>query len=206
MQLTVKLDILPHNSALGLVVLVDRHLDLAALNSPSTHAADEVLEFFARQVKPRLEDALVNLTHSLADSGGNAHAHQLLEARDIGDEVGVQVVRVQGRPEGSVVGALEQVPQLVQLLNGFRKRGVAGGGVVGGRGEGREGVDGQQRQAEGEVGAGKDGEGLDEDVGDGLVAGEVRVELVAAVMRSVVADRESHAQQRAGCCVQIELI
>jgi len=67
-------------------------------------------------------------------------------------------------------------------------------------------VDGQQRQAKGEVGAGEDGEGLDENVGDGLVACEVRVELVAAVVRSVVVDKESHAQQRAGCCVQIELI
>jgi hypothetical protein len=67
-------------------------------------------------------------------------------------------------------------------------------------------MDGQQRQAEGEVGAGEDGEGLDEDVGDGLVAGEVRVELVAVGMWSVVADEESCAQQRAGCCVQIELI
>lgn len=75
-----------------------------------------------------------------------------------------------------------------------------------GRGEGCEGVDGQERQAEGEVGAGEDGEGLDEDVGDGLVAGEVRVELVAAVVRSVVADKESSTRQRAGRCVQIELI
>lgn len=32
---------------------------------------------------------------------------------------------------------------------------------------------------EGEVGGGEDGEGLDEDVGDGLVAREVRVELVS---------------------------
>lgn len=39
----------------------------------------------------------------------------------------------------------------------------------------------EEREAEGEVGAGEDGEGLDEDVGDGLVAGEVGVELVAAV-------------------------
>jgi hypothetical protein len=40
-------------------------------------------------------------------------------------------------------------------------------------------VGGQEREAEGEVGAREDGERLDEDVGDRLVAGEVRVELVA---------------------------
>lgn len=39
---------------------------------------------------------------------------------------------------------------------------------------------GEERQTQGEVGAGEDGEGLDEDVGNGLVTGEVGVELVAA--------------------------
>lgn len=38
----------------------------------------------------------------------------------------------------------------------------------------------EQGEAEGEVWAGEDGQGLDEDVGDGLVAGEMGVELVAA--------------------------
>lgn len=38
----------------------------------------------------------------------------------------------------------------------------------------------EERQAEREVGAGEDGQGLDEDVGDGLVAGQMGVELVAA--------------------------
>jgi hypothetical protein len=38
---------------------------------------------------------------------------------------------------------------------------------------------GEEREAEGKVGTGEDGEGLDEDVGDGLILGEVWVELVA---------------------------
>ena len=42
---------------------------------------------------------------------------------------------------------------------------------------------GEERQTQGEVGAGEDGEGLDEDVGDGLVTGKVGVELVAMVVR-----------------------
>jgi hypothetical protein len=44
----------------------------------------------------------------------------------------------------------------------------------------------EEREAKGEVGAGEDGEGLDKDVGDGLVAGEVWVELVAVVSRLVI--------------------
>jgi hypothetical protein len=42
-------------------------------------------------------------------------------------------------------------------------------------------VAGKEREAEGEVGAGEDGEGLDEDVGDGLITRQVRVELVPAM-------------------------
>lgn len=64
-----------------------------------------------------------------------------------------------------------------ELLDGFGEGGVGGGrGGGGGRGEdvGREEV-----EAEGEVRGGEDGEGFDQDVGDGFVAGEVRVELVA---------------------------
>ncbi len=60
-----------------------------------------------------------------------------------------------------------------ELLDGFGERGVGG---VGGRGED---VRGEEVQAEGEVGGGEDGEGFDEDVGDGFVAREVRVELVS---------------------------
>lgn len=39
----------------------------------------------------------------------------------------------------------------------------------------------EEGKAQGEVGAGEDGESLDEDVGDGLVTGEVWVELVAGL-------------------------
>lgn len=47
--------------------------------------------------------------------------------------------------------------------------------------ERREDVGGEEGQAEGEVGVREDSEGLDEDVGDGLVTVEMRIELVAAV-------------------------
>lgn len=42
---------------------------------------------------------------------------------------------------------------------------------------------GQEVEAEGEVGGGEDSEGFDEDVGDGFVAGEMRVELVSGWWR-----------------------
>ena len=42
---------------------------------------------------------------------------------------------------------------------------------------------GEEGEAERKVGGRKDGEGLDEDVGDGLVTGKVGVELVAMAVR-----------------------
>ena len=78
--LTIKLDVLPDNGALGLVVLVDGYLDLGTINVPSAHASNKVVKLASREIQPRLEDASVNLTHSLTDSSSNAHAHQLLEA------------------------------------------------------------------------------------------------------------------------------
>ncbi len=50
-------------------------------------------------------------------------------------------------------------------------------------------MDGQQGQAEGEVRAGKDGEGLDEDVCDGLITGKVGVELVTVALMLVAANQ-----------------
>jgi hypothetical protein len=50
--------------------------------------------------------------------------------------------------------------------------------------EGRQEVAGEEREAERKVWAGEDGKGLDEDVCDGLIAGEVRVELVPVVQWS----------------------
>lgn len=100
-------------------------------------------------------------------------------------EISVEVVAIQRRPERVVARAAEVAIQDAELLNRFAEGRVAhrGVGVRGGEagGEGREDVRGHEGEGKGEVRGGEDGEGLDEDVGDGFVAGEVRVELVAAV-------------------------
>lgn len=61
--------------------------------------------------------------------------------------------------------------QGVELLYGF------GEGV--GRGVGAEDVRREESETQAEVGGGEDGERFDQDVGDGLFAAEVGVELVA---------------------------
>lgn len=65
---------------------------------------------------------------------------------------------------------------------------------------------GEERKAEREVGAGEDGEGLDEDVGDSLVLGEVRVELVSRTPLSATGTRFVLYQVVAVDGFQIELI
>jgi len=171
MELTIKLDILTHNSAPSLILLVERNSDTAALDTPPTDLLDKLLKRLAVQVQPRLEHAALNTLHSLADNHSLALAHQLLETLHVGSEIGVEVIAVECGPELVVGGADELAVQGVELLYGFGERV--------GRGVGGEDVRGQESQAQAEVGRGEDGERLDQDVGDGLFAAEVGVELVA---------------------------
>lgn len=60
----------------------------------------------------------------------------------------------------------------MQFLHGFRE-GVDRGA--------NEGVWGEEVQAEGEIGRREDGECFNEDIGDGLVAREVGVELIPTI-------------------------
>jgi hypothetical protein len=53
---------------------------------------------------------------------------------------------------------------------------------------------GKERETKGEVGAREDGESLDENVGDGLIAGKMGVELVAGASLLATSDDESAVQ------------
>jgi len=79
-KLTIKLDVFADNGALSLIVLVDGYLDLSTVDVPSAHASDKVVKLASREIQPRLEDAPVDLTHSLADGSSNTYTHQFLEA------------------------------------------------------------------------------------------------------------------------------
>lgn len=73
----------------------------------------------------------------MRDREGDPYPDQLLKAGNVGDQVGVEVIAVQGAPELAVRRAAQQVVQDVQLLDGLRQRRVTGsweGG--GGRGGG----------------------------------------------------------------------
>lgn len=173
----VELDVLTHDGAASLILLVQGHAHSGAVDGPAAHLGDEVVELGAGHVEPALEDVTLDLLHALADNDRNAHLHDLLEALNVGDQVSVEVVALEGVPELGVVGARELVVQLAQVLDslseGARRRCDA---IL----AGHKCVRGEEREAKAEVGRGEDCEGLNEDVGDGLVAGEVRVELVPA--------------------------
>lgn len=104
-SLTIKLDILAHNGSSGLVLLVEGNADSAALNTPAANLLDKLVKSLAVQVEPRLENSTVNTLHGLADDNSLANAHQLLEALDIGNQIGVEVVSVECGPELVVRGA-----------------------------------------------------------------------------------------------------
>ena len=53
---------------------------------------------------------------------------------------------------------------------------------------------GEKRETEGEVGTREDGESLDENVGDGLILGKVRVELVAGVSMLARGNEDTRGQ------------
>ncbi len=67
----------------------------------------------------------------MRDRERDPDAHQFFEARNVGDQVSVQVVAVEGAPELSVRGAGKKVVQRVEFLNGFGERRVASGGEGG---------------------------------------------------------------------------
>jgi hypothetical protein len=181
----VELDVLAHSGAAGLVLLVEGHVDGVAVDLPAAHLGDEVVELVALDVQPALEHVALHLLHALADNNRDADLHDFLETLHVGDQVGVEVVALEGVPEVGVAGACELLVEDAQVVHGF-------GEGAGGRRDtilcGHDGVCGQEGQAKAEVRGGEDCEGFDEDVGDGLVAGEVRVELVPAGQTIVVSD------------------
>ena len=120
------------NFTAGLILLICGHLDNSSagglFNLPVADLADELFQrLTVPQVEPLLEDVSVDLAEGLADLDGNADAHELLKPGDVRDQVRVQVIRVQGRPELSVLGRLEEGGETGELLDGFDKVGVVRG-------------------------------------------------------------------------------
>lgn len=204
----LKPDLLTLHHPLGLILLIPRHphhhrpSNFLIIDTPPENLGHEALEIAAAKIQPPFQDGAGDLATGIADQEGDADADELVEAGHVGGEVGVEIVAVEGVPEVVVQGGFEQAVEVGEFVDRFRERGFRGeghavvavgfrcrrgGGGVWGRGDG-EGVgwgggaqDGgrEEVEAEGEVGGGELGEGFDEDGGDGVVAREVRVELVS---------------------------
>lgn len=164
----------------GLVLLVGRDANDSTIDLPATDVNDELVQgIAAANIEPRLEVLGSDGAESLADFDGDADADEFLEARDVGGQVGVQVVRVKGGPELGVLGGFEEGGEAGELLHGLDEVGLLGGGLCCvGVGEGL-GAWGEQGEAEREGGGGEHGQSLGEDVGDGVGLEEVGVELEA---------------------------
>lgn len=180
---TVKLHIFPHYRPLGLIFFIRRdnhHPSFPApIQRPPTYLTYKPLEFGPLQRQPTLQHLPLDFAATLSHARGDPHPHQLLKATDIGDQIRVQVVTVEGGPESLVVGLRQQRVERGELLDGFGKRRVAGRGKRCVGWEWGENVRGKQVEAEAEVGGREHGEGFDEDICGGFVASEMWVELVA---------------------------
>ena len=74
--------------------------------------------------------AQLKLSESLGNEMGDAVSNHLLEASDIGNEVGAEVVTVDVGPEAGVLGTLKLAVQGAKLGEGFVElTGLGGGGV-----------------------------------------------------------------------------
>lgn len=172
--------------AASLILLVGGDTDNSTINLPATDIRDKLVKgLTAAQIKPLLEGVGRDRAEGLADLHGDADADELLEARDVGRQVGVQVVRVERRPELRVLGGLEQGRQSGELLHGLDEvRGLRCGLGLACGGEGLR-VGGEQGEAQREGRGGEHGQSLGQDVGHRLGLEEVRIELVAFEGESV---------------------
>lgn len=178
----VDTDTLALDLAAGLVLLVGRDADDITLDLPAADVGNELGQgVTAAQVEPLLEGLGGDGAEGLANLDGDADADELLETGDIGGQISVQVIRVQGGPELGVLSGLEEGRKAGELLDGLDKVGGLRGSL--GLGGGREGlsVGGEQSEAEREGGGREHSQGLDQDVGDGVGLEEVGVELVTVL-------------------------
>lgn len=173
-------DTLALDLAACLILLVGGDGNNVTLDLPAADISDELAEgITAAHIEPLLQRVGGDRAEGLANLDGDADADQLLETGDIGSQIGIEVVRVQGGPELGVLGGLEEGREAGELLHGLNEVGGLGGGL--GLGSGREGlsVGGKQSEAEREGGRRENGQGLGQNVGDGVGLEEVGVELVA---------------------------
>ena len=153
----INANILPNLRLLSLVIRVARHLDIITLDRPLAHLADELLGSLEVEAQPRLQVRQADLPKGLRDEVGDAVPDDVLEAVDVGDEVGADVVAVERRPEPLVLGALEGRVEVAEGRHGLVELGAGG----------RGGVD--EVEGEGELWGGELRHGFDEDVADDFI-------------------------------------
>lgn len=173
-------DMLALDLGAGLVLFIGRDADDSAIDLPATDVDDKLLEgVTVAHIEPGLEVVGGDGAEGLADLDGDADADKLLETSDVGGQVGVEVIRVEGGPELGVLGGLKEGGQAGQLLHGLDKVRLLRGGLRFGGGGERLCAGREQGEAEREIRRGEHGQGLDEDVGHGVGLEEVGVELEA---------------------------
>lgn len=117
-QLTIKLHILPYYRPLGLIFFVCRNnhhssspssfppstTTSPSLQSPPTYLHHKPLKLRPLQRQPPLQHFALHLATTLSHTHRDAHPHQFLKSINFSNQIGVQVVAVEGGPESFIIG------------------------------------------------------------------------------------------------------
>jgi hypothetical protein len=97
-------DSLPSNLALGLIFCIRRDCNLLPVNSPSTGFLTKLGQRVPSQIQPAAQHTCLNLPERLAHLACNSYSYQILEPRDVGIQVRVEVVALECGPELRILG------------------------------------------------------------------------------------------------------
>ena len=109
--------------ALGLVLRVWRDRHLLSVDSPPTRLLAELRQRVPSQIQPAAQHARFDLPERLAHLPGDPYPNQILEARDVGVQICVEVVTLERGPELGVLAGFEQSGEEGEFLDRFRKVG-----------------------------------------------------------------------------------
>lgn len=109
----IEFDILALDNLLDLVVAIQRDGNRVSLTLPVRARFHPLVKQSAFQMHPLLHQSALHFTHALLQAACNARAYVSFKTNAIGNQVGVHVVALHGRPESLVVGMLEGFVELI---------------------------------------------------------------------------------------------
>lgn len=115
----LNLHVLAHNRSLSLILLVQWDLDDFAIDGPSTNISDKLIKGVTGNPHPWLKDVPIDFADWLRDCLCYTNSDEFFKSSDIGNEICVEVIAVQGSPESAVWCCGKKVVENIQLDDCF---------------------------------------------------------------------------------------